>query len=323
MRTIIPALFLVAACCSSAQAATVTASPRFISISREGADVWLLPESGEALFHQTAGGATARSVVLHMSDGTAFRWETKPISFVHWQQEWLVANGRPFLSRFAADGRYLGTTAAPVSVTDVAMSGGLLWTYSFLDDASGRRLWTSRDAKHFTAVPVQLLDEQAAGPTKMLDAQFVLGALPTGLLAVIPMTGAPVVTQVSPTGAAIRWTLAYLRSRARAALEHYRPGADDLLAYSAPARDVLAAEDGTLVVLRNREDLPSGKSITVNRGVHVDRYDSHGRHVGTATLTAPARFLLRPEGRTAVAVTDSGAILTAPFGAPIAGRILP
>jgi hypothetical protein len=98
----------------------------------------------------------------------------------------------------------------------------------------------------------------------------------------------------------------------------------DQLAYSSPARDIVAISAEQFLVLRNLEDEPRGGGATEPFvGRRADLYRAtDGAHVSTAMFPEPMRWLLRISRNSVIAVARSGRIVEAKLGPASPGAIL-
>jgi len=295
----------------------------FIAVSRAADETWLLKRGGQSLFVQRGTSAPLPAATFHLRDGRPFPWDREPLSLVRWRDRWLVANGGRNLWEFAGDGAFIDAVPAPSLITDVAAGAGVLWAYSAAAPPGLPSLWISSDARRFSPVQAAVTGGRGSPEEHVIAAQLIVAVSPRQELLFVHAAGAPELTRVGAGGAARAFPLAYSRSTARARLERFRPDAHDLTAYSQPARDVAVDGRGQIVVLRNREDVRDRGKLAAIRGLRADRYSSDGRHLATATFPATVRFILRSDASRVLGLTDTGVVVTAAFGPPIAGGIVP
>jgi hypothetical protein len=312
----------VAALTLVVSAAAAAAAPRFVAACHENGVSWLLDSNGEALYVQKNGDAPVESVRLTDPQSHPIRWGHNPTGLARWGKNWLIVNGERKLFQFSAAGVLEKTTDLPGAITEIAVSGRVLWVYDSLPATHADRVWQSNNLTQFTPVNVPIVDDRNASKgSRLVRAQLIWTHGKAGNVYFAHALGAPEVVELSEKGTAHSIPFAYSRSKARAMLEDYVPGNDDLEKYSTPLRDMAAGADGTLLVLRNREDVRKGQAITLERGLRIDRY-VNGRHAATATLPQLMRWILHSDAKSVTALSESGQVITAKWDRPVPGGIL-
>lgn len=297
----------------------VAPSVRFVSIAREGADVWLLPEEGDAIYLQRGLLAPHRAFALTVH-GRPHRWANHPTGIAIVSGELWIASGSRTIEVFDIHGVERRVIVAPAAVTQIVASNQLVWVYDDLPQPATSRLYYTKDrGAVFSAVPFPT-DEGASVLAKLLTTQLIFGA-GTNKLFLAHMIGPPAIEEYGPSGRERSFDVAYIRTATRDALRAYRSGNSEPTEYSAPVRDLYVTTDDHVLVLRNREDIRTGARFGTEQGRRVDRYDPGRRHVATAVLPDRARFILRGTVRSVTVLTDAGAVVERPFGPPVEGRI--
>ncbi len=295
--------------------------PHFQSIARGQAEVWLLPDGGKSVYVQR--GVAPPTMAFDLTqDGQPYPWDAPPTSLALFRGEFWIASGSRTLRRFAPNGVLRGAVNAPLPVTQVVATYEGIWVYDDLPAPVSQRLWWSRDGHSFAQVALHA-DETTTALAKLLSMQLVLTGGGANDIVMAHMIGPPEAIVFTPRGANRSIPLAYVRTAARDAMRVYRSGRNDLEQYSAPVRDLMELADGSVIVLRNREDARSTGGWTSLQGRRVDLYDPHGQQTGTAELPETGRFLLRTEEKDRVLVlTSSGHVITQAFGMPHGGEVL-
>ena len=305
-----------------------SATTEFVAVTRlPDGTAWLLPAGGQALYEQRGNAAPKAAITFRLPDGTPFVWHTPPFGFAHWRDSWLVADGGSTLWFFKGDGTFVDAVPLPVPITDLATDGRqTIWLYSSVMVGFASKdihaLWQSRDGAHFTPLNVELVRATPNRAVALLEGQILIAGGSRDDLVFVHDTGPPALIRVEGKGGTRTVPLAYSRTKARATLEHYRPGFTELTAYSSPARDVAVEKNGDVLVLRNREDVFAGKKVTTVHGLRVDRY-RNAQHTGTATFPSAVRFILRSDATSVVGLSQEGLVVSAAFDRPVPGAILP
>jgi hypothetical protein len=303
-------------------AAAAASTPRFVAAHRENGVAWLLDSNGQALYLQKNGDTPVESVRLTDPQSHPIRWGHNPTGLARWGKDWLVVNGERKLFQFSAGGVLEKTTDLPGAITEIAVSGRVLWVYDSLPSTHADRVWQSTNLVQFAPIKVQIVDDRNGSKgSRLVRAQLIWTPGRAGEVYFAHALGAPEVMELSVKGAAHSIPFAYSRSKARALLDDYVPGNDDLEKYSTPLRDMATEADGSLLVLRNREDVRRTQGITLERGLRIDRY-VNGRHAATATLPQLMRWILHSDTRSVTALSESGEVITAKWDRPVPGGIL-
>jgi hypothetical protein len=315
----------------------------FCAVWREAGAAWLLADGGGAIWLQRGGAAPAEELRL-TSAGRPYRGRFTPRGLVRWRGEWLIVDGSDRLQRFGARGEWIGDRVLPTRASAITSSDRTLWLYNFLPTESGPRFWRSDDGVAFAAAAVP--ENPSAGESRAaraLAAQLVLAGAPGGELYFSHLVGAPELRRLRGNAAVDVFSVAYSRSRRRAALEAFADGNFDPRSYSSPVADILVLPNGEVLVLRNREDVragggaagfspPSSRSVVglkpaapplgglvIEVGRRLDRYSRDGAHLATAVLPDQGRWILGP----ASVLSPAGAVITAHFQKPMRGEVLP
>jgi hypothetical protein len=292
--------------------------PVFVAASRSSDSAVFLEESGETLFVQS--GLEPPKTLLRLTlPRPPIR---RPSAIALWRSEWLAANGSDKLLRFSSEGHFLGDRTLPGSISELVTAGDVLWIHG-LGARGVAEFWSSRDGVRFDAAPVSGRPVAKNTISAVVEGQAVLAGRPDGVLLVGYLIGPPTLYRLSLDRRVETWKLAYRRSAERAGLEAYRNDRQELTDYSAPVRDLVANSDGTVLVLRNREDRRGGKKqLEIEVGQRVDQYASDGAHIGTASFGETIRWILRSRGKEIVALTREGRVLHAPIGPPQPGGLV-
>jgi hypothetical protein len=315
-----PRLTAAAALIAAALCAAAPAPREFSAIWREKGAAWLLAADGGGIWLQR-GGAAPSEALRFTSGGRPYRWRFAPRGLVRWRGEWLVIDGSERMARFDERGRLTGDRLLPTHASAITRSDRTLWLYDFLPSDAGPRFWKSDDGIAF--VPVLVDDVTAGGggsrAARALAAQLVVSAGPGDELYFSHLVGAPEIRRVRPGASIDVVSVAYSRSRRRAALESFADGQFDPKAYSSPVADILPLPTGELLVLRNREDVRRTGGTVTEVGRRIDRYSSDGAHIATAVLAESGRWILGPDA----VLSPSGNVVRAVFQKPLRGEILP
>ncbi|HVE65498.1 MAG TPA: hypothetical protein VNC59_02875 [Thermoanaerobaculia bacterium] len=288
------------------------------ALFRTGPGAWFLDDE-RWLFEQSGDTEPRRLFRVAPPPGLEMR---TPTGLARWRDSWWVTDGRSHLFRLSLDGRPRRPVPLPVPGSTVLEAGDHLWVHSELPSTSASRFWVSLngvDFKPVTPAPGSL-DEIPRG--QILSNLLVLSGSPSGAIFFSPLVGPPVLYRMDARGVVHRFALAYERSASRDALTRFHPGHEDLTRYSAPVKDLVVL-GAAILVLRNREDekTPSGLRHSLRK--RVDRYEASGRHVGTAVFPVTIRAILREERDGVRVLGETGEVLWAPFGPPLAGRVFP
>lgn len=293
--------------------------PRCVAIHRSPERTFLLAETDGLLFSQT--GLESPKEYLRLPLPRVAR--RGPTGMTLWKSEWLVANNTDRILRFSADGRYLGDRAVPAVVSDISTAGETLWLHHSLGARGVAEFWTSRDGANFEAAPGWERGTRRGTVAAIVEGQSLLAGGRSGELLVVYRVGPPTLYRLASHRPAEVWPLAYRRSRARAALERYRPDREELTDYSLPALDLAPEGDGTVLVLRNREDrVASDRGQVIEEGRRVDRYAADSAHMGTAEFSEGIRWILRTWGKEVLGLTRNGRLQRAAFGRPQPGGLV-
>ncbi len=263
-------------------------------------------------------GSIAKAIVLSQSPGKPFRW-TRPVrTFARLGASWFAADGTERLVQFRADGTYSGEVAVPFRIAALAVAGNRLWALNMLAMRSDEQLWFSTDGRKFAAYDA-LSKQQFDSP---LDNLVLLEGNRAGDLFFGSMIGPPVLKRVRPPAKPVAFPLAYSRTKQRTTFENAEGMVDEVTPYSQPARHLMAIDDGSVAVLRNREDiLNASKKLEAWIGRRVDRYDASGRHVATGVFPETARFVVAVTKTEAVGISRSGGTIIAKWGKPVPGTV--
>jgi hypothetical protein len=299
--------------------ATSAQGETFQSAIRTPDRIFLLSFAGD-VWTVNEAGLVARALRFTMPGGEPFRWQKQPRSFARLGAAWLVADGSDHLTRFDTGGRFAGRVPLPARVSTIASGGGVLWAVDVFATRSSVQLLRSTDGVHFSRFDSSAKPRAFATPGENL---LIIAAADRGTIYANRIIGPPIVTRALPNGQASVLTVAYSRSKQRAALASVDGPLDDLTHYSLPIRDLLPLHEERLAVLRNREDVrtPSGSLETI-RGQRADVYDAEGRHLKTATFPHPVHWLFDPTESSIKGVDREGRVATAAWGAPIPGGII-
>ncbi|MEO8586434.1 MAG: hypothetical protein ABI584_09765 [Acidobacteriota bacterium] len=293
--------------------------PVFVAVSRSADSAVFLEESGEALFVQKGFEPPRAMLRLTLPPAPSRR----PIAIASWRSEWLAVNGSDKLLRFSSEGRFRGERTLPGATSGLMTAGAVLWIHNGLGVRGFPELWSSCDGVRFDAAPDSGRPVAKGTISAIVEGQALLAGRPDGGLLVAYVIGPPTLYRLSVDRRVEAWGLAYWRSRERAALETFRNDRQELTDYSAPVRDLVANPDGTVLVLRNREDRRGAqKQLESEVGRRVDQYASDGAHTGTATFGETIQWVLRSRGKEIVVLTREGHVLHAPLGPPTAGGLV-
>lgn len=293
--------------------------PVFVAASRSADSAVFLEESGEALFVQS--GLEPPKAMLRLT--LPPKPSRRPSAIASWRSEWLAANGSDKLLRFSSVGRFLGERRLPVAISGLATAGDVIWVHHGLGARGVAEFWSSRDGARFEAAPNSGRPFVKGTVSSVVEGQALLAGRPDGALLIAYLIGPPTLYRLSADRRIESWGLAYRRSGERAALETYRKDRQELTDYSAPVRDLVAGPDGSVLVLRNREDRPGAqKRLELEVGQRVDQYASDGAHVGTAKFGETIQWILRPRGKEVVVLTRGGRVLREPLGPPEHGGLV-
>ena len=263
-------------------------------------------------------GSITKALVLSQSAGKPVRWTRAVRTFARLGASWFAADGTERLVQFRADGTYSGEVAVPFRIATLTVAGNRLWALNMLAMRSGEQLWFSTDGRKFTAYdasPKQQFDSP-------LDNLVLLEGNRAGDLFFGSMIGPPVLKRVRPPAKPVAFPLAYSRTKQRTTFEDAEGLVEEVAPYSQPARHLMAIDDGSVAVLRNREDiLNASRKLETWIGRRVDRYDASGRHVATGVFPETARFVVAVTKTEAVGINRSGAAISAKWGKPVPGAV--
>lgn len=295
--------------------AQVGMAAEFVSSCRVGPASYLLTGIGEV--YEAAPNASLRKAFMLSANKLPVRWHQTPTSIAAWHSALYVANSTNALMRFDAHGAYLGSVALPVRTQHVVASDDALWIVNPLAPTRDTQLYRSTDGASFAPVPAD-----GVKGVSILSNLLILGG-GGGEVYVANTIGPPVVRRVSPLTRKQTFALAYARTKFRSTMLLTEGVVEDVSIYSLPVRSLYVPGDGTLLALRNREDVlsPTGR-VEQWLGRRIDKYDSRGRHVATALLPRSAHFIVYAAGTSVTAVSRSGDVVTGTWGAPVPGAII-
>lgn len=307
---------------ATAVAARIESSPPlpvFVAASRSSESAVFLEESGGALFVQNGLEPPKAMLRLILPPKPSRR----PNAITLWRSEWLATNGSDKLLRFSSEGRFLGERTLPGAMSGLVTAGEVLWIHHGLGGRGATELWSSRDGERFDAAADSGRPVVTGTVSAIVEGQALFSGRPDGVLLLAYVIGPPTLYRLSLDRKVETWGLAYRRSQERAALETYRKDRQELTDYSAPVRDLVAGPNGTVLVLRNREDRRGGrKQLEPEVGRLVDQYASDGTHIGTAAFGETIQWILRSRGREIVVMTRDNRVLHAPLGPPQPGGLV-
>jgi hypothetical protein len=285
----------------------------FVAAFSDASGSFLIDGAGVISALQPNGSLT-RAVVLSQSPGKPHRWARPVRTFARFGSTWVASDGSDHLVQFRADGIFSREVTLPFRAATLAVAGNRLWGLNMLAMHSGEQLWSSTNGKDFVAY-----DASAKTPfDSPLDNLVLLEGNRSGDLYFGSMIGPPVLKRLRPPAKPVAFPLAYSRTKQRTALEQAAGLIDEVAPYSQPARHLMAADDGGVVVLRNREDiLNASKRLETWVGRRVDRYDAAGRHVATGVFPDTARWIIAVNQSEALGIDRSGRTIVAKWGKPV------
>lgn len=299
------------------------AAADFEAAYRDRSAIYLLSSVGDGIYVPQPAGAPKRILSFFDAAGRPYRWQKNPTGFARWRSQWIVADTTNRLVRFNEKGIVTGFIELPARASSLATPGDGISFLNPLAVRPSQQLWHSSDGKTFRPVPQPdaVEDETFSNPTRNL---VVVAGSPDGALYFAWVIGPPVLRRALDPAGGKTFPLAYSRTKLRSSLDEVVGDSGDVTRYSLPTRDLLALEGGSVVVLRNREDVPdgAGRSKAI-QGLRADRYDAAGRHVATATFSEPVRWLSSPRSDGLSGITREGATVTAQWAKPLPGIILP
>jgi len=293
------------------------AGAEFVAAFSDPSGSFLIDASG-AIHAVQPNGSIAKTVVLSQSPGKPLRWARPVRTFARLGPSWFAADGTERLVQFGADGMYSGEVKVPFRIAALTVAGNRLWALNMLAMRSDEQLWFSADGRKFNAYDAPS-KQQFDSP---LDNLVLLEGNRAGDLFYGSMIGPPLLKRVRPPAKPVAFPLAYSRTKQRTAYENAEGMVDEIAPYSQPARHLMAIEDGSVAVLRNREDiLNAAKKLETWIGRRVDRYDASGRHVATGLFPETARFVVAVTKTEAVGISRSGGAISAKWGKPVPGAV--
>ena len=293
----------------------------FVAMARETQGWWLLEAPSGTLWFQSGNESPVQRVRLVRSSG-ALKWDgAKGIAAV--AGGWLVAGRRGRLESFSSSGEFIRDVDATEPVAGLVRAGSALWAVPEITPGPRRHLLVSADGVKFTRVLLQPHAEDVIGTgvAGVLDSAVFVAPDQYEGLAFVRLLGGPVAFRVKLDGTRRLLPLEYRRTGRRDSLRRFETADRDISDYSSPARDLLVTADGSLLVLRNYEDVRTPQGLELRVGTVVDRYGRDGRHEASAELGSKARFIAQSDGRRVVCVAGDGRILAAPLGPPRKGGI--
>jgi len=299
----------------------IPSPPEFVAIARAQSGAWLLEGSSGYLWRQTGEDPPAQQVRLRRKS-SGLLW-SDVTGFAAVQDGWLIAGRKGRLERYSTAGEFLRDADAPGEIGDVVRSGSMVWALPLIAPGPARHLLLSPDGERFSYVLLQAHTEDVIGTgiTGVFDSAVHVTADRDEGAALVRFVGGPVAFRIRLDGSRRTVQLAYRRSARRDAMRRFEATQTDLQSYSSPARDLLVLPDGSLLVLRNREDVRTSKGLETRVGTVVDLYSQDGRHGASAELPHSARFIVHSEGQRVVCVAADGRVLASDLGPPIAGGI--
>ena len=289
----------------------------FVAAFSDPSGSFLIDASG-AIHAVQPNGSIAKTIVLSQSPGKPLRWARPVRTFARLGASWFAADGTERLLRFRADGMYSGEVTVPFRIAALTVAGNRLWALNMLAMRSDEQLWFSTDGRNFTAYDASS-KQQFDSP---LDNMVLLEGNRAGDLFFGSMIGPPVLKRARPPAKPVAFPLAYSRTKQRTAFEDAEGIVDEVAPYSQPARHLMAIDDGSVAVLRNREDiLNASKKLETWIGRRVDRYDASGRHVATGVFPETARFVVAVTKTEAIGISRSGGTIRAKWGKPVPGAV--